>query len=205
MVARKLAVLLLIFVVSCVTFPRTEITPPTVWKLYSLTNSGSCFPILCKPEGSLWRVLVLTSAHIVAFQAESWSISHHNGNILLDGNVIASHPTEDAAILEFYAEKPVKINKISSTPVKYGEKLVTVGYPGGMGPYITTGIASIPGYHSVPGYLGNSGGPIARENGEIVGIFSGMWIHHSSLVFFVGTYLPLVNIFEWLEKELKYI
>jgi len=200
---RKLAVLLLVFVTSCVTIPRTEITPPTVWKLFSNTNSGSCFSILCESEGDLWRVLFLTSSHITEMEGVSWTASHHQGNILPAGTVLAFHPSEDACLMEFYSTEAVKVDKLSRIPVKYGETLFSSGYPGSQGPFLTHGLASIPGYYSVPTYMGSSGGPVSRENGEIVGLHKGVWIHNMTIIYFVGTYVPIVNILDWLEDELQ--
>jgi S1-C subfamily serine protease len=124
---------------------------------------------------------ILTCFHVVK-GAASLSVKINAASDLLPAKVIGSDPANDLAILKVSGET-VAVSFSSAPTAKLGQTIFTVGFPmpdlQGFAPKVTKGvISSLKGMNDdVRRYQidatvqpGNSGGPLADEHGNILGV-----------------------------------
>lgn len=172
-----------------------------VWHVDCTETEGSGFPISCEPtDAGDWRVIFLTAGHVAYDYDDTYIVNHHDGRELV-GSLLDEHPGEDVAALEFFTDDPVAVRYLSFVPVEFGEKVVLSGYPATKGPFVALGVASIEGYGSYSSFPGTSGGPVAREDGFVVGVDVAVFVTPShGMVFHMSWYVPITRIEKWLAE-----
>jgi len=122
----------------------------------------------------------VTAAHVVQ-GANSLKIRTEKG--IVPARVISSDEGLDIALLKIKETGLTAIPLVSSSAVKTGEKVFTIGFPNigvqGFEPKYTEGvISSLTGVQNNPRFFqisvavqpGNSGGPLVDEKGRVIGI-----------------------------------
>jgi len=133
------------------------------------------------------EMVVLTNYHVIA-GAINVTVTFVNGNGYT-ASVLGSDPYADLAVLSTDASydeyDPLEI--VSSSTLKVGDPVITVGNPYGLAGSITTGIVSamgrtiteeVSGTYAIADVIqttallnpGNSGGPLLNYKGQVVGI-----------------------------------
>ncbi|MFH1884569.1 MAG: serine protease, partial [Planctomycetota bacterium] len=138
-----------------------------------IKSSGTGFFV--NPNGYL-----VTACHVVE-EAKSIIVITNNGRF--DAKVIAKDNNSDFAILKVQGTMFSSLNIATSSKVKMGDKVFTIGFPnidvqGTEAKYTEGTISSLSGINnnfrhfqiSVPVQSGNSGGPLVDSNGNVIGI-----------------------------------
>ena len=146
--------------------PSSDIIP-------TLKATGTAFCI--HPEG-----FFVTAAHVVQ-GTNSLKIRTEKG--IVPARVISSDEGLDIALLKVEGKGFTTIPLVSSSAVKTGQKVFTIGFPNievqGFEPKYTEGvISSLTGVQNNPRFFqisvavqpGNSGGPLVDEKGRVIGI-----------------------------------
>ncbi len=123
---------------------------------------------------------LVTACHVVE-DAKSIVVITNNGRF--DAEVVAKDNNSDFAILKAQGTKFSSLNIATSSEVKTGDKVFTVGFPnidvqGTEAKYTEGSISSLSGINnnfryfqiSVPVQSGNSGGPLMDSNGNVIGV-----------------------------------
>ncbi len=133
------------------------------------------------------RIVIITNYHVIENAiAGSITVTFIDGTIV-KAEPVGSDPYSDVAVISVSAPigllKPLKLG--SSSRLKVGENVITIGNPYGLANTLTSGIVSAVGRQmdSTGNYPivdviqtdaainpGNSGGPLLNMNGEVVGI-----------------------------------
>lgn len=207
--------LLLLIVISgclgCLSWPKAQTipsTPPSAVNsvldaTVSLVHEGT-YTIYC--SGIIHEGLVITANHCSTGQDTIFVhtfMSYHGKSEAVKMAVAYLDEVNDLAILIPISAKLGRGRPIASKAPVWGQKVITVGSPMGLGWTITDGIVSHPRregginqsavwmHMSAPVYFGNSGGPVLNGYGEIVGTLSFMIgrvphlagvVHHSTIV-----------------------
>jgi len=135
----------------------------------------------------------ITSNHIITQQVESIKIRTEKG--LISAKVVSSDEGLDIALLKVDTNDLTAIPIISSSSMKTGQKVFTIGFPNvdiqGSEPKFTEGvISSLSGIQNNPRFFqiavavqpGNSGGPLVDEKGRVVGIVTAKLDDITSLI-----------------------
>ena len=154
--------------------------------------------------------IILTNLHVVAAAKKV-------GVVFADGTeseavVIATQPENDLAVLQAKTlPDDLKAATLRSTKdLALGDEVVTVGFPFGIGPSVTSGVVSglRREYRSPEGKRlltnliqfdaaanpGSSGGPLVTMDGEVVGIVTGILNPNTQRVFIgIGFAVPIEN------------
>lgn len=177
--------------------PRIEATS-NVWKVaHEVQGRASGVPIAVR-DGELW---LLTARHVPGDENHTeWTATHRDGASLGEGRVISVHPDEDSAILAFPLEglEPFIVN-LSFEPLELGETVYGAGWGGSAFLWLTTGLVSGLDRTSSQIALGDSGGGLFNEEGELIAILVGRSTYAAHMTWVV----PLVDIEEWLKKNLQ--
>ena len=134
--------------------------------------------------------VILTNLHVV-YGAKQVKITFHDG-LETEAEVIGQRPEHDLAVLQA-KELPddlVPATIRSTSGLRPGDAVVSVGFPFGIGPSVSAGVISglKREYRSASGKRllsnliqfdaaanpGNSGGPLVTADGEVVGIVTGL-------------------------------
>ena len=129
--------------------------------------------------GVVWssKGLVVTNAHVVAGARGDWPIVELTDGRSFEARLVARDPQRDLALLalERSAQPFDAVTLGNARALRVGELLVAVGHPFGIAGSLSVGVV-----HAVraDGWLradirlapGNSGGPLATLDGDIVGI-----------------------------------
>jgi S1-C subfamily serine protease len=123
---------------------------------------------------------VLTAAHVVA---DATNLSVVTGQGTLPATVLRVDKANNVAVLKIDGGAGVPLPIAQSRQVRLGQTVATIGFPNvdiqGYSPKVNRGeISSLNGYAddphtwqiSVPVQLGNSGGPLVDENGNVIGV-----------------------------------
>ncbi|MBW7864505.1 MAG: SEL1-like repeat protein [Candidatus Hydrogenedentes bacterium] len=147
--------------------PDTSVPPKGTGTAFTITADG----------------YLVTAAHVVA---NAVRVEVYGGGQALPATVVARDAVNDVAVLKVEgAYSPVRL--VSSGGLKLGTDLFTVGFPDvqvqGAAPKLTKGsLSGLLGPADDPRYFqlsnpiqpGNSGGAVANEKGEVVGVLVGM-------------------------------
>ena len=144
---------------------------------------------------------ILTNFHVIA-GSDRVEVIFYDGT-KASAKIVAVHPHNDLAVLK--AEKlpddllPATLG--SSAQLKYGDDVVAVGFPFGIGPSVTSGVVSGLGREFIGENgaqlrnliqfdaainRGNSGGPLINSAGEVVGIVTALLNPSSTEKTFIG-------------------
>lgn len=124
--------------------------------------------------------LVVTNRHVVG-RPRSVSVNTWDG-VSIDAEVDGIATDADLAVLRLVGEPDLPVAELRTTPVRLGEAIIVVGYPGGGPSTVTTG--AVVGVQDVdvlgavtevilvdaPIRPGNSGGPLLDADGRVVGV-----------------------------------
>ncbi len=150
----------------------------SVWQLRTTFGSGSASVIACDPHEDGYRVVAVTAKHVLHLrEINGFMLMLHqqNGPTLVGGKVLAVHPSEDVALVEFFALEPVPVIRVAGGPVEVMDELTVVGYAGGQGlRWISEGLACDPERATCVVAPGDSGGAVVNAAGELVGVVSGV-------------------------------
>jgi S1-C subfamily serine protease len=144
---------------------------------------------------------ILTNYHVIA-GSDRVEVIFYDGT-KADAKVVAVHPHNDLAILkpEKLPDDLLPATLGSSAQLKYGEEVVAVGFPFGIGPSVTAGVVSglrreFTGENGAQLRnliqfdaainQGNSGGPLINSAGEVVGIVTALLNPSSVEKTFIG-------------------
>ena len=154
--------------------------------------------------------IILTNLHVVASAKKV-------GVVFADGTeseaaIIATQPENDLAVLQAKTlPDDLKAATLRSTKdLALGDEVITVGFPFGIGPSVTSGVVSglRREYRSPEGKRlltnliqfdaaanpGSSGGPLVTMDGEVVGIVTGILNPNNQRVFIgIGFAVPIEN------------
>jgi len=144
---------------------------------------------------------ILTNYHVIA-GSDRVEVIFYDGT-KSNAKVVAVHPHNDLAILkpEKLPDDLLPATLGSSAQLKYGEDVVAVGFPFGIGPSVTSGVVSglrreFTGENGAQLRnliqfdaainQGNSGGPLINSAGEVVGIVTALLNPSSTEKTFIG-------------------
>ncbi len=144
---------------------------------------------------------ILTNYHVIA-GSDRVEVIFYDGT-KANAKVVAVHPHNDLAILkpEKLPDDLLPATLGSSAQLKYGEDVVAVGFPFGIGPSVTAGVVSglrreFTGENGAQLRnliqfdaainQGNSGGPLINAAGELVGIVTALLNPSSTEKTFIG-------------------
>ncbi len=154
--------------------------------------------------------IILTNLHVV-------SAAKRVGVIFADGTeseatIVATQPENDLAVLQAKTipDDLAAATLRSTRDLALGDEVVTVGFPFGIGPSVTSGVVSglRREYRSPEGKRlltnliqfdaaanpGSSGGPLVTMDGEVVGIVTGILNPNNQRVFIgIGFAVPIEN------------
>ncbi len=149
-------------------------------EIYPSESTGSGF--LIDADGH-----VLTNYHVIQGSAELevTLLADIESGIRYKGNVLATDPANDLALVKIESENPLPHLALGeSESVRVGQKVLAIGNPFGLHGTLTTGIVSSTGrsIQSRNGVLtdliqtdaainpGNSGGPLLDSTGNVIGV-----------------------------------
>ena len=154
--------------------------------------------------------IILTNLHVV-YGAKSLKVYFHDG-LESDAVVIGTQPEHDLAVLQAKTipDDLTAATLRSTQGLRPGEPVVAVGFPFGIGPSVSTGVISGLGreYQTADGKRvltnliqfdaavnpGNSGGPLITQEGEVIGIVTGLLNPTEHRVFIgIGFAVPIEN------------
>jgi S1-C subfamily serine protease len=144
---------------------------------------------------------ILTNFHVIA-GSDRVEVIFYDGT-KANAKVVAVHPHNDLAILkpEKLPDDLLPATLGSSAQLKYGDDVVAVGFPFGIGPSVTSGVVSglrreFTGENGAQLRnliqfdaainQGNSGGPLINSAGEVVGIVTALLNPSSTEKTFIG-------------------
>jgi S1-C subfamily serine protease len=150
--------------------------------------------------------VVVTNRHVID-QPRQVTLNTWDGRSL-EASVTGIAIDSDLAVLQLEDDVDLPVAELRTTPVRAGETVVAVGYPGGGPATVTTG--SVVGL--VDGELlgepsavlrvdatirqGNSGGPLLDEDGRVVGVVFALEVGTG-----YGLAVPVTTLLERLEGE----
>jgi S1-C subfamily serine protease len=154
--------------------------------------------------------IILTNLHVVA-TAKKVGVVFADGTES-EATVIATQPENDLAVLQAKTiPDDLQAATLRSTKdLALGDEVITVGFPFGIGPSVTSGVVSglRREYRSPEGKRlltnliqfdaaanpGSSGGPLVTMDGEVVGIVTGILNPNNQRVFIgIGFAVPIEN------------
>ena len=144
---------------------------------------------------------ILTNFHVIS-GSDRVEVIFYDGT-KANAKVVAVHPHNDLAILkpEKLPDDLLPATLGSSAQLKYGDDVVAVGFPFGIGPSVTSGVVSglrreFTGENGAQLRnliqfdaainQGNSGGPLINSAGEVVGIVTALLNPSSTEKTFIG-------------------
>jgi len=140
----------------------------------NIVSTGTGFIISAKGE-------ILTVHHVVK-GAKKLRVQLRDGR-LFDAKVVKVSQSTDLAVLKIDELTPNHLNIRSNNKLQIGDRVFTIGYPvmsllGSESKYSEGSISSLSGpggdttflQISVPVQPGNSGGPLVKEDGQLVGV-----------------------------------
>ena len=154
--------------------------------------------------------IILTNLHVV-HGAKAIKVMFHDG-LESDAIVTGVQPEHDLAVLQAKTipDDLAAATLRSTQGLRPGEPVVAVGFPFGIGPSVSTGVISGLGreYQNADGKRiltnliqfdaavnpGNSGGPLITQEGEVIGIVTGLLNPTDHRVFIgIGFAVPIEN------------
>jgi S1-C subfamily serine protease len=153
---------------------------------------------------------ILTNLHVVT-GVDRLKVTFADGTVS-EAKVVGKKPETDLAVIR---PDPLPNNLkpatlVSTADVVPGDQVIAVGYPFGIGPSVSAGVVSglKREYDAQDGETlmnliqfdaavnpGNSGGPLVNENGEVVGIVTGILNPTEQHVFVgIGFAVPIENV-----------
>ncbi|MBF9033083.1 PDZ domain-containing protein [Rhodobacterales bacterium HKCCE2091] len=163
--------------------PRGQIPGfPNMPRIPGMPNFGEMPTVRAAGTGFVIAAdgLIVTNAHVVE-NADTLTVTLDDGTTY-DAEVVGLDAATDIAVLRIEAEDLPVLEFGSSEALRVGEPVVAVGNPFGLGNTVTTGIVSALGRDINAGpyvdfiqtdaaiNMGNSGGPLLNEAGEVVGV-----------------------------------
>jgi serine protease Do len=162
---------------------------------------------------------VATNAHVVN-ESKSIKVTLHDKSDV-DATLVALDERSDIAILKFKLKEGISVRALAwgnSDALKVAEPVMAIGNPFGFGSTVTTGIISYKGrylptggaqqdfeflQHSAQINMGNSGGCLLNEKGEIVGINTAIITPNAGNVG-IGFAIPSNDALKVINQLLKY-
>jgi len=164
-------------------------------------GSGTGFAIECKQEEYGNVYLILTARHVIP-PGLDLEVYNHEGLNLGTAEPYSRCVTADAALFILFTFETVEVFDLSAGKPVMGELVWVSGYPAEMGPWIRSGFFSGERRVSVPGYYGDSGGPVVNSRGEVIGIFHAVLSTERYGLFSSGGFMePIPHFSGWLYKE----
>jgi serine protease Do len=148
---------------------------PAVMTLYASTEIGS--GSIVSPQG-----LVLTNYHVVQAAGDGQIRARGWGGNLFKGQVIATDPGNDLALVQLDAKEPLpEIRLAKATTFHAGQAVCAIGSPLGRTGVITLGTLKGTNENgdlqsSILLHPGNSGGPLLNQQGEMIGVNKAIWL-----------------------------
>ncbi|HEY9655852.1 MAG TPA: trypsin-like peptidase domain-containing protein, partial [Crinalium sp.] len=148
---------------------------PAVVTLYASTEIGS--GSIVSSQG-----LVLTSYHVVQAASNGQIRARGRGGSLFKGQVIATDPNNDLALVQLDAREPLpEIRFAKATNFQAGQAVCAIGSPLGRTGVITLGTLKGTNENgdlqsSILLHPGNSGGPLLNQQGEMIGVNKAIWL-----------------------------
>jgi S1-C subfamily serine protease len=150
---------------------------------------------------------ILTNFH-VAGSEPSLRITYMDGTVS-EGKIVGAQPDNDLAVIRTTTipDDLVPATTAASTTLNPGDEVVAIGFPFGIGPSVSSGVVS--GLHrafegdskkrltdliqfDAAANPGNSGGPLANADGEVVGIVTAILNPSGSRTFAgIGFAMPI--------------
>lgn len=154
--------------------------------------------------------IILTNFHVVS-TAQSIKVTFSDGSES-DADIISVQPEDDLAVIQakVLPDDLIPATMRSTADLALGDEVIAIGYPFGIGPSVSSGVISGFGreYRNPKGERvlsnliqfdaaanpGNSGGPLATVNGEVVGIITAILNPSDQRVFIgIGFAVPIEN------------
>ncbi len=150
---------------------------------------------------------ILTNFH-VAGSEPSLRVTYMDGTVT-EGHIVGAQPDNDLAVVRtsLIPDDLVPATMAASTSLNPGDEVVAIGFPFGIGPSVSAGVVS--GLHraftgdnnkrlsdliqfDAAANPGNSGGPLANADGEVVGIVTAILNPSGSRTFAgIGFAMPI--------------
>jgi serine protease Do len=134
-------------------------------------RQGAGSGVIWSPDG-----VIITNAHVVS--GSNATVEFADGQVL-EASVTARNRQRDLVALKVVAADLPAVAIADSTRLRVGELVLAVGSPWGMAGALTTGIIHRVNPHNASQHWiqadiqlapGNSGGPLANAQGEVIGI-----------------------------------
>jgi len=171
-----------------------------VYQIDGRTQSASAFPVGCRAEGEEWRVHFITTGHI---RDDKFTVRHHDMGDVGAFDKLDRHDKADVAVFSILSPHPIVPREIDYSPVRFGDPLLTSGYHMGVDVWMHPGRASTPGKIGAEIHVGCSGGPVARPNGDVVGLNEGVLSIAEQTISGCSYYQPLRYLRDWITEQIK--
>lgn len=152
--------------------------------------------------------VILTNLHVVA-EAHTLKVDFFDGSTST-ASLVGAQPQNDLAVLQAHQvpDDLIPATMISTADLRPGDQVVAIGHPFGIGPSVSAGVVSglKRSFESPDGEIaldnliqfdaaanpGNSGGPLATLNGEVVGIVTAIYSPNQQRTFVgIGFAVPI--------------
>ena len=183
-----------------------------------LCRSGSCVPIKCQKDKKEWKVVWLSSFHILQYKNKDGKIVAYKDNLSIlseknikytDVKLIATLPKMDLIMVSGKVKEPVKVFEIDFTKPGPLADVYAAGYPFGKTLWVTEGVVTgslSKGNYKIssPVISGKSGGAIVdKVNGKLIGVIKGVIQNNNKLYPDFSIMVPLYTFKLWINKNLN--
>jgi hypothetical protein len=186
--------------VSTSTTTTMTLSPSQVLLLTDNLGSGSATVLDSRETATGWCSLLVTNKH-VATNLTKIQVFDQDCD-LGEAELLSVHDEADVALVILFGDRPLEVSPLGLTPPEFGDRVFTLGYPRGWGPWLTEGRYSGGDRISSPIWFGFSGGPVYNQDFELIGLatsivgtFQGPFASGARMV-------PLYEFHEWLDKEM---
>jgi len=143
---------------------------------YPQPTVGAASGVIIRSDG-----YILTNNHVVD-NAESITVTLHDGKTQYDGRVVGANPSSDLAVIKVNARNLPAVKFGDSDTLAVGDWVIAIGNALGLGPTVTAGVVSAISRNVDNRALvraiqtdaainqGNSGGALADIEGDVIGI-----------------------------------
>lgn len=155
-----------------------------------------------------YAVDLLTCAHVIEDGVAGWIGELNLDVILMSLEVVAIHPTEDAAIVRAHTiGNPLRVVPVRRTEALAGERVWSIGFPACRPRAIVDGWIGQRGKASAQAFPGQSGSMVVDSRGRLVGIVKaiGTQVGPFNIPVYVThamMFVPIVDLLPWLDTHL---